>query len=147
LIYVVNGFVWTNSLHENQSVCLSLWVSIPPVIIESKEYGNILLPWKQKIVYFKDNRWTNNKGLVAHGELVNLARFELKLHNQIKRALASYFLVIAIKRSWVVWFTLSAHSWDYFYLADFKEQLSGIWQLGSEMFEQERIEWGIYICS
>jgi len=29
-MYVVSGFERTNSLPENQSVCLSLWVSISP---------------------------------------------------------------------------------------------------------------------
>jgi len=36
LIHVVSGFVRTNSLPDNQSVCLNLWVSIPPVIMKSQ---------------------------------------------------------------------------------------------------------------
>jgi len=35
-ICIVNGFMWTNSFPENQSVCLNLWVSIPLVIMKSQ---------------------------------------------------------------------------------------------------------------
>jgi len=36
-INVVSGFERTNSLPENQSVCLNLWVSISPIIIKSSD--------------------------------------------------------------------------------------------------------------
>jgi len=52
-IHVVSGFERTNSLPENQSVCLSLWVSILPVVMKSQS--------NMEIFYYLKQRWYNSK--------------------------------------------------------------------------------------
>jgi len=44
----VSGFMWTNSLPENQSVCLNLWVSIPPVGMKSQSNMEIFYYLRQR---------------------------------------------------------------------------------------------------
>jgi len=64
IIYVVSGFERTNSLLENQTVCLNLCVSISPVIIKSQSNMEIfLLTLNTEMVKLKTTGEQTTKGL------------------------------------------------------------------------------------
>jgi len=93
-IYVVSDYERTNSLLENQSVCLNRWVSIPPNVMKSQSNMEIFYYLKQRWYNSKATAEQTTKGLkpirqTAHGDTcANMARFELKLHKPVKGVLA-----------------------------------------------------------
>jgi len=72
-IHVVSGFEQTNSIPENQSLCLSLWVSIPRIVMKSQSYMEIFYYLKQRGYNSKATGEQKTKGLkpirqTAHGD-------------------------------------------------------------------------------
>jgi len=96
IINVQSVFTWANSLPENQSVCLNLWVSISPIIMKGHSNMRIFyLPWIQsKTTGEKTAEDWKPFGQGTHGIGVVRAMSDVKLHNQLEKEdafILSYF--------------------------------------------------------